>query len=119
MKNNKMDIVCGWGITNKFVINPDGQVHPCCYIACHSYNESYAPEDDTPGLIAKSTTQENCEVLNEYSEFSADLNIFNNPIESILGHDWFKKTLVDSWEDETKCSFLCKRHCTRKNQISP
>ena len=118
MIKEKLDIVCGWGISNKFVINPDGQVHPCCYIAKFAYHESFVPEYDNPDLIARSSSDKNCEVLDDYLNYSDELNIFNNPIESILGHNWFKETLVDSWEDETKCSFICKRHCTRKNQVS-
>ena len=40
-KTKTKKIVCEWGVKNKVVINPDGQVLPCCYFCNpHFYNKN-------------------------------------------------------------------------------
>ena len=38
----------------------------------------------------------------------------SNSFEDILSHEWYEKTLPESWEDETKTLRLCKHFCQEK-----
>lgn len=51
------------------------------------------------------------EVMAEYDKHRDDLNINNKPINEVLTHEWFTKTLPESWEKDN-CLRQCKRWCT-------
>jgi len=89
-----MTIKCKWGSNNRFVVNPDGQVLPCCYFANVSYSST-----NLNGVIKL------------YNEQKHELNAFTRPIEDILTSDWFTKSLPDSWKDSATTHSICKRWC--------
>jgi len=87
-------IKCIWGSKNRFVVNPDGQVLPCCYFANVVYNNN-----NING------------VLQQYDQQKNTLNAFTRPIGDILTSNWFTKTLPESWEDSATTHSICKRWC--------
>ena len=91
-----MTIKCSWGSKNRFVVNPDGQVLPCCYFA---------------NVVYSNTNLNGVGVLESYNHQKQDLNVFNKPIADILTSDWFTKTLPESWEDSATTHSICKRWC--------
>ena len=96
---NKRIVDCQWLNNRRIVINPDGQVLPCCYFANASYKNKNL------------NNQQKDSMLNKYSDNSKDLNIFTNPIDKILQHSWFDE-LYKSFSDSDKISNKCLTFCT-------
>jgi hypothetical protein len=126
---NKCNIKCEWMQTKRVLVNPDGQVLPCCFFAnvIYMYDRMGAPEEWTPkdeyGIsdqlmdvprVAHETSQET--ILMDYYKNREEYNIFDNDLEDILNSDWFKKTLPESWEDESKLARQCKTYCQVKDE---
>ena len=115
--------------TNRLLVNPDGQVLPCCYFANALYlcdnndvpegewkpKDHYGIEDQLVdiGRATKNTAED--KVLKNYTENRGEYNIFNKPLDEILNSEWYTKTLPESWDDFKKVSGFCKRYCTVKN----
>jgi len=56
LNDNKLNIKCEWMETKRLLINPDGQVLPCCYLANVVYmydtmNKIDEPKDDSKYLL--------------------------------------------------------------------
>ena len=96
-----MRIKCEWMERNRLLINPDGQVLPCCYLANPSYTKS----------ITKSDKIYQGYVMDQYDSDKEKYNIHNNDMKDIIKGKWFTKTLPESWEDETKTLHQCKQFC--------
>ena len=126
---NKCNIKCEWMQTKRVLVNPDGQVLPCCFFAnvIYMYDRMGAPKEWTPkdeyGIsdqlmdvprVAHETSQET--ILMDYYKNREEYNIFDNDLEDILNSDWFKKTLPESWEDESKLARQCKTYCQIKDE---
>jgi len=109
------------------IVNPDGQVIPCCFFAnlllvadWFKYPRQYSHSDSKKNweehrltnyyLTAFETTID--PVLKEYIKHKDELNIFNDDLENIVNHEWFQK-LYESWEDPDKISPVCVRNCTK------
>jgi len=129
--SNSPCISCEWMNRKRIVINPDGQVIPCCYFANNifvskqfGYPDTYEKPDEYPleyALVnypssARKTVHD--PILKSYIDNEKDLNIFNNDIEDILDHKWFQE-LYDSWDDSDKISSICTKHCTVENPFNP
>jgi hypothetical protein len=129
LNDNKMNIDCEWMRSERVLINPDGQVLPCCFLANVMYmseqngrpdnwtpKEEYGVEDQIGDIdrVAYITTTE--KVLNEYYVNKDEYNIFKTPLEEIVASEWFTKTLPESWDDPEKTIRQCKKHCTKKNE---
>jgi hypothetical protein len=103
MTNKKPRITCRWLERKKILVNPDGQVLPCCYLANTLYlnlsNPKLAPEWD------------NTEILKKYKEKLSDYNLNNKNIEDILSSDWFNIDLPESWESYDTLAHPCKTFC--------
>jgi len=89
-----MPIKCRWIEKNTFVVNPDGQVLPCCYFANVVYNKTHKKG-----------------ILEQYDQQKDQLNAFNQPITEILKSEWFTKTLPESWEDSATTPTVCRKWC--------
>lgn len=90
LMKNKNDISCKWLKERRVVVNPDGQVMPCCYLANRFYRE-------------------------EYPYNKEEHNIFNKPLEEILGEsEWFNKELPESWDNEPFKQ--CIKFCSSKGE---
>ena len=94
-----VNIKCKWIESRRIVVNPDGQVVPCCYFANRLYiNKGFK------------FTAEN-DILDKYNKAAGELNAFNNPIDEIINHQWFDD-LYESWNDSNTVSKICVKHCS-------
>ena len=71
-------IKCKWRDEKRVLVNIDGQVWPCCYLVNNEY------EYDVSN--SKSGYKDNQEVLESYSSYKDELNIFKNDMDSINKH---------------------------------
>jgi len=105
-------IVCRWQKDNKFLVNPDGQVWPCCYLSNPGYKQYLTGMRDRPEIVERKVDDIVHPVLDEYFEHKDELNIHNHPIEEILAHPWFTETLPRSWEGNwphRQCVVMCEK----------
>ena len=96
-----MKIICEWAEKNRYLQNFNGQVYPCCYLV----------QTQTQKLFNGTNRPEEQEIFKKYNEVKDELNVFNNDIETILSHEWFTKTLPESWDDPNKTLKQCTKHC--------
>jgi len=83
-------ISCKWLNARRILVNPDGQVLPCCYLGNSFYRNGYPYN------------------MEEH-------NIFKKPLEDILKEsDWFNKELPESWE--TNPIKQCEKFCSQKGE---
>jgi len=118
LNKNKCGVVCEWMENNRTIINPDGQVIPCCYLAniLYAYDKFDVPSDNTitaqigdKHQIVKDFKQES--ILMEYWNNKDKYNIHKNPLIDILNEDWFTKTLPESWDDSDRLTKQCRLNC--------
>jgi hypothetical protein len=103
-ENKKPCITCKWLQEEKILVNPDGQVLPCCYLGNTSFlNES----DPTSGRM---WDQEGF-VLNEYKKNKEDFNLNNKTLAEILNSKWFNEDLPKSWERYDTLPMACRTFC--------
>lgn len=127
LNENKCNIQCEWMDTNRLLINPDGQVLPCCYFANVIYTYDKL---GVPGKIAEKPNQvtyqmgnklaiseqtKSTNILMNYYQNREKYNINENSLEDIITSDWFVKTLPESWDDSDKIASHCVKHCTKKS----
>lgn len=128
LDENKMNIECQWMKSKRLLINPDGQVLPCCYFANVIYMLTKFSTDDMKakdkdergvedqimdrGLVALETNEE--PLFQEYLKDKEKYNINNTDLKDIINSDWFLKSLPESWNDENKVVRQCKKYCTKK-----
>ena len=103
-----MKIVCEWGEKNKVVVNPDGQVLPCCFFSNPHFYNKQVPE------VRKWFIEH--PVMQEYQKYEKELNVFNSNLIDILKHKWFQSTLQDSWS-KTKPVYQCEKFCGKCNKF--
>lgn len=129
LNENKLNIQCEWMKSKRLLINPDGQVFPCCYFANVMYTadklgrpdswkpkEEYGIEDqigDTERVSYITATEG---VLNEYHNEKEKYNIHHTPLEEIINSDWFTKTLPESWDNPNIAVRQCKKYCQMKDE---
>lgn len=92
-------VKCKWLESGRIVINPDGQVVPCCFFANRLYTTKIFRAVPEGGI------------LDNYNKAAEELNVFNQPIDKILQHNWFNQ-LYQSWNDSDKVSKICIKHCS-------
>lgn len=98
-KDTKGCIECKWLKKREVVVNPDGQVLPCCYLA-NGYFMSGPPDFN------------NHELMLSYQEQSKSNNIFVRPLEEILADSkWFNHELPDSWNTDNPLR-QCSKYCS-------
>jgi hypothetical protein len=120
------NIKCEWVESKRIVVNPDGQVWPCCYLANSAYLHTSLDrptkyiEKNTLGLEDQLINIEEAAVntgfqplMREYFEKQEEYNILNKPIQIILMSEWFAKTLPESWNNEERVLHQCKVHCSK------
>jgi len=96
-----MKITCKWMEKNRILVNPDGQVLPCCYLANVYYS-------DTQKMIERES------IMKEYDNNKERYNIHNNTMEDIINSTWFTHTLPESWEDSSITIRQCKDWCGKE-----
>ena len=102
-------IICRWGIRNRFVANPDGQVWPCCYFANSAFRDKIV-NGDSPKFSAI-PLDGHAQLMKKYDEHKDDLNLDNKTYKEVLEHDWFQKWLPESWVNNPshKCIMMCSK----------
>jgi len=103
-ENNISDgcISCKWLKMRMVLVNPDGQVLPCCYIANNYYQFG--------------AQVFNGQTMLDYKKEEKDNNIFHKPLEDILAEsNWFNDTLPESWDSKEPVR-QCVRYCSNKGE---
>ena len=131
------NIHCEWQRSRRAIVNPDGQVIPCCYLANTMYlgqtyklpqkviDDGYYYEDPSnykydevedqlvhTERVAASSYEKT--IMTEYLDDKHLHNIFHTPLQDILESKWFTETLPQSWEDPDKTLWACKNFCSTK-----
>lgn len=128
MKKNygKLNIKCEWIEKNTILVNPDGQVWPCCYIGNPNflYETIENPDDKlVDGVIMENQLENvnkqakyhlNNPTIKKYVDNKKEHNIFNKPLHEIVKSEWFTKTLPESWSDSDTLIHQCWRLCNKK-----
>ena len=103
-----MKIKCEWGGKNKVLVNPDGQVYPCCYLSNTDYFFTETENNKEGYLYPYSGL--GSKVMNEYQKHRNELNIKNNTMDQILNNEWWN-ILESSWQDSDVVDHRCIRYC--------
>jgi hypothetical protein len=96
-------IRCRWLKEHLLLINPDGQAWPCCYFANTAFKGKIL------NLYDEWTDHH---IFQEYDKHKKELNIFNNTLQKIVEHEWYTKTLPESWNSQKTCHSICKETCS-------
>lgn len=108
----------------QILIDPDGNVVPCCYLSTYFRQSKITPKNDPETWVFDDVEDQlyNRDKHNywgpqeylykEYLKRIEHLNIFTNDLEDILNDEWFTKTLPESWEDPNKIASVCRSVCT-------
>lgn len=90
---------------NRILVNPDGQVWPCCYLC----NKSYKAEQ--LDVVDSWFSRQGDELIKKYLDVKDELNLKNHSMEEIVNHEWYTKTLPESWEKEETRLEQCRMYC--------
>ncbi len=118
---------CKWMEDDEqMLVNPDGQVLPCCYLSGYFRSNITSPisrkkswedfdeiEDQLYHVDLVNNLTHNEYLYKEYEKRKDKLNIFTNDLEDILNNEWFTKILPESWESKDTIAGACKRICTK------
>lgn len=107
MAGNNCNVKCKWREAGKFLVNPDGQVWPCCYLANAEYFKKMTNDDPTIDYPRGPMTY----IIQEYNKYEPELNAFNNSIDRIFMHKWWR-ILEKSWDDPDLVDRRCVRYCS-------
>ncbi len=97
-------VECEWRNKQKVVVNPDGQVWPCCYLCNPTYKHS---------VVVGHMLEKN-DVWLKYLANAEKYNVFNRPLSEIMREEWFTETLPESWEKEETSLQACKHWCSNR-----
>jgi hypothetical protein len=111
-------IRCSWQDEGKLVINPDGQVFPCCYLANKTYkaDKHGALFDNVESQSEKGFgnwywKEKSDKIMRDYVKHKDELNVKKVPMEDILNHPWYTEMLPESWENEETRNDICVTYC--------
>ena len=108
------DIVCRWAKPrNEVVINPDGQVLPCCYHANVHF------QGRINGISGKELSR-NPIYKDDYNMNLEKYNIFHTPLSEIINSEWYKKTLPNSIKGSDpvhQCINQCSSRVKKEHQL--
>ena len=111
--SDKPQVQCDWANRDIVHVDPDGQVHPCCFFANVYYKCKYTEQDLYKHIPA----------YREYHEREQDFNVDNRSIDDIRKDEWFNETLEKSWESWDTIPHQCKIHCSQwtdpTNKMTP
>ena len=111
--SNKNNIVCMWKKEGKFLVNPDKQVWPCCYLGNQGYSFRVTNHHRDREMINKGVDDIANPVMQKYWDHEEELNLMNNSLENILNHEWFTKDLPESWNSDNPhrlCVVMCSKN---------
>tara|TARA_B100001287_G_scaffold71745_1_gene59258 strand:- start:863 stop:1201 length:339 start_codon:yes stop_codon:yes gene_type:complete len=100
---DKPRIKCQWLEKDQVLVNPDGQVLPCCYLGNTNFLNKH---DETQGNSWRLN-----DVLLKYSKNKKDYNLNNKTMDEILLSDWFNVDLPNSWKSYDTIPHACRTFC--------
>jgi MoaA/NifB/PqqE/SkfB family radical SAM enzyme len=101
------NITCRWAIPrNEIVVNPDGQVMPCCFHANAHYK---GRTDKTYG----SELHDHDVYINDYNKNLEQYNVLHTPLSTIINSNWFTKKLPKSMNSDSPVK-QCERQCSSR-----
>lgn len=106
-KRKMEKILCRWLEKKRLVVNPDGQVHPCCYFGNYHYMQTHQNKDH----FEKYWEEPAHRLFKNYHENKDELNINKKSMKEILSHDWFVNQLPNSWKEPETRNDICIRFC--------
>ena len=119
-------IQCEWIESKRIVVNPDGQVWPCCYLANSSFlhtelgepttyvpKQTFGIEDQLIDVERAAANTGREAVFKEYMADRNDYNIFHHTIEEVVDSKWFAETLPESWNDPNRTLWACSVYCSK------
>lgn len=117
---NKCNITCEWMKKSRYVVNPDGQVLPCCYFANRISLLQKFPDPKRKGkgefevynaeTMAYDFRAKDEVVMNSYLDQLEDNNLDNRSLPEIMDGKWFNE-LYDSWDDSDRVPLVCMKYC--------
>jgi len=125
-EKKKIYIKCSWQEMGRILINPDGQVYPCCYLCNKAFKTEilgvFGPNNQVEDLSQKgenwywktnpeSEAGSGDTVMIEYKKHYDELNLKKKSMKDILNHKWFTEILPKSWEKEETRSDQCRQFC--------
>lgn len=102
--SDKPVVKCDWANRNIVHIDPDGQVHPCCYFANIYWREKYDGGGDLDWMIPQ---------YKEYIEREKEFNVENRSVVDIIKEPFFNETLEKNQESWDTIPLQCKKHCSQ------
>jgi MoaA/NifB/PqqE/SkfB family radical SAM enzyme len=103
-------ITCRWGRPrNEIVVNPDGQVLPCCFHANGHYRYLF-----TNGYYGKEIHHHEL-YKDEYNVNLKKYNILHTPLSEIINSDWYQKQLPNSMLGDN-ANRVCERQCSNRTK---
>jgi hypothetical protein len=105
LSKQKTYVRCSWQEEGRILVNPDGQVWPCCYFC----NKAYYAEQT--GKIDEWFSRYPDRIFHKYFAHKEELNLKNRTMEEILSHEWFTKDLPESWIEEDTRAEQCQTFC--------
>lgn len=126
-------IYCSFFEKNQVNINPDGQVHPCCFFANTLFvSKSFGypkkgeidlrdrdPNSIQNGLQNAEAIAENVpigyDVYQSYIAQESDFNLENHTMEEILNHPWYKN-LEKLREKYETAPGVCQNWCSYESE---
>ena len=103
MTEKKPCVTCKWLKKETILVNPDGQVMPCCYLANPLYLNL---QDSDRGRMYDIT-----EVVKKYKANKELYNLNHTSMDKILNSDWFNVDLPKSWESYDTIPGQCLLFC--------
>lgn len=115
LEKRSEEIACEWGMKQEVVINPDGQVFPCCFLANGIYPHTYGEFKDRKAAAAVYDVSDAGGVyhpiMQEYIARKDDFNVNLRPLNEILHDKWYQITLLESIKSATPIK-QCVWHCS-------
>lgn len=108
------EIQCKWAFPrNEIVVNPEGQILPCCYHGNGHYTNKFDPK------IGREIWEHEI-YTEEYNVNPEKYNVLHTPLSEILNSDWFQKTLPKSMKGDNpvpQCARYCSSRVKKVHQI--
>lgn len=107
-------IQCKWAAPrNEVVVNPEGQILPCCYHGNGHYTNKF---DSRIG----NEIWDHDIYKKEYNTNPEKYNILHTPLSEIINSDWFQKSLPNSMTSNNpvpQCARYCSNRIKKVHQI--
>lgn len=103
------EISCRWAKPrNEVLVNPDGQLLPCCYHGNNHYEKRIDKTKETD--MFRHTLY-----ADDYNENLKKYNVLHTPLSEILSSEWYQKKLPESMTSDNPIK-QCLRQCTTRTK---